>query len=799
MLKRILHDALLFLFSRGSGFSEKCVPSSDSLHIATPKSRQPASLTDRSATSHAGPSLSPPRSRIPQVTPRFAGIRSTSSFVSRASARRAFLSLLLLLVATAVLRSFCITWRCAHGGRTSRSSAFGGGTAGGDGIAEFGDSVATGERPVLDLRRNSRLWNIVMRSHGEPSDQTALDDAHLESESTRESTGESLTPNSWPLGEPRLFVPLLASSPPLSSSAASLSLPTTTTDSTATIPLPAPREHLTATASASASASRTGRHVLPRPQTWRPWTHSAQAAAAAGGAAPDRLSSAVAGATGELRRLLGGVRGGGAGSASSERGIPHIQLRTGLPSDDFRADAATFQRMGACKTALVAAVLERARDVLLSDTDVAWLRDPHGELYHGAMRHADVMVSSDSLSHANDEASLRADPLADSDEEDGWFSRATPRGKEVFGNAYEHALNTGVLLLRACPVTLDLALAWHHAMRTKGASEGWESLWGDQHAFNLLLRYQMFPIRVVTAPLQLPSSTTTTGTTGTTSGATGGGTSQQQGHTTVTNGASQHGMPTLGGPVDELSGRSVASNRVIWAFNARLRVAILPLALVPNGHVFFVQQLHRQHGQDGQHGQQQQPVSQQQQQQQQQEQEQWQQQQQQQHMRLPPPLAVHNTFQFHHALGKAARFREAGLWAVDPPEYYSDGNYVSMEYSTPPSIEAMEPGMLRHQAAIQHFYHVARKAFALAWLLSRKLILPRVTCFCDRWWDSLTHPCRAPGSDRDPPFACPIDYLISPLYWGGNATDMVYRPAGFLEDPRTSAEIKASRWTVRVH
>ncbi|GJP47998.1 hypothetical protein CLOM_g7239 [Closterium sp. NIES-68] len=736
MLKRILHDALLFLFSRGSGFSEKCVPSSDSLYIATPKSRQPASLTDRSATSHAGPSLSPPRSRIPQVTPRFAGIRSTSSFVSRASARRAFLSLLLLLVATAVLRSFCITWRCAHGGRTSRSSAFGGGTAGGDGIAEFGDSVATGERPVLDLRRNSRLWNIVMRSHGEPSDQTTLDDAHLESESTRESTGESLTPNSWPLGEPRLFVPLLASSPPLSSSAASLSLPTTTTDSTATIPLPAPREHLTATASASASASRTGRHADPMVRARMVPGHDLDAALArmdkrrpvmmtiANAAFHDMLLNwwfHVAESARIPENVLVGALDRGTAELCRERGIPHIQLRTGLPSDDFRADAATFQRMGACKTALVAAVLERARDVLLSDTDVAWLRDPHGELYHGAMRHADVMVSSDSLSHANDEASLRADPLADSDEEDGWFSRATPRGKEVFGNAYEHALNTGVLLLRACPVTLDLALAWHHAMRTKGASEGWESLWGDQHAFNLLLRYQMFPIRVVTAPLQLPSSTTTTGTTGTTSGATGGGTSQQQGHTTVTNGASQHGMATLGGPVDELSGRSVASNRVIWAFNARLRVAILPLALVPNGHVFFVQQLHRQHRQNGQ---QQQPVSQQQQ-QQQQEQEQWQQQQQQQRMRLPPPLAVHNTFQFHHALGKAARFREAGLWAVDPPEYYSDGNYVSMEYSTPPSIEAMEPGMLRHQAAIQHFYHVARKAFALAWLLSRKLILPR--------------------------------------------------------------------------
>ncbi|CAI5980023.1 unnamed protein product [Closterium sp. NIES-64] len=447
-----------------------------------------------------------------------------------------------------------------------------------------------------------------------------------------------------------------------------------------------------------------------------------------------------------------------------QRGIPHVHLRTGLPSDDFRADAGTFQRMGVCKTALLTALLERARDVVLSDTDVVWLRDPYNELYLGAMRHADVMVSSDSLSHANDEASLHVDPLNNTGEEGAWYRGATARGKEVFGNAYEHAFNTGVLLLRACPHMLQFALAWHHAMRTKGASEGWESLWGDQHAFNLLLRYQMFPIRVVTSPLHQPTAAAAATTTGS---------SQQQGVLPISTPpffpltlARHHGEQRSAhsttnsaesGAV-ESSAAVAASNRVIWAFNGQLRVAILPLALVPNGHVFFVQQ---PHGSPHQH-------------------------------------AIHNTFQFHHALGKAARFREAGLWAVDPPENYEEGNYLSMEYSTPPWIHAMEPGMLRHQAAMEHFYHVAQKAFALAWLLSRKIILPRVTCFCDRWWDSLSHPCRAPGSDRDPPFVCPLDYLISPLYWGSNATDMVYRPASFLEDPRTSEEIKASRRYVSI-
>ncbi|CAI7903187.1 unnamed protein product [Closterium sp. NIES-53] len=404
------------------------------------------------------------------------------------------------------------------------------------------------------------------------------------------------------------------------------------------------------------------------------------------------------------------------------------------------------------------------------------------------------MVSYDSLSHANDEASLHADALNNRGEDGAWYRGATARGREVFGNAYEHAFNTGVLLLRARPHTLQFALAWHHAMRTKGASEGWDSLWGDQHAFNLLLRYQMFPIRVVTTPLQQPT---------TAAAATTAGSSQLQGVLPISTPpffpltmARHHGeqwtahSTTSSAESGAESSAVVANNRVIWAFNGQLRVAILPLALVPNGHVFFVQQLHGSPHQHTRLEGQAQPAE-------------LQQQQQQQQLvpvrvPLPPPLAVHNTFQFHHALGKAARFREAGLWAVDPPEYYEEGNYLSMEYSTPPWIHAMQPGMLRHQAAMEHFYHVARKAYALAWLLSRKLILPRVTCFCDRWWDSLSHPCRAPGSDHDPPFLCPVDYLISPLYWGSNATDMVYRPASFLEDPRTSDEIKASRRYVSI-
>ncbi|CAI7840618.1 unnamed protein product [Closterium sp. NIES-53] len=291
-LREILRDALLFFLSSVSGgFSAKCCPSPEKLRNIAPKSRQSTTSTDRSGSSQMGPSLSPPKSRISQATPRFAGFRPTSFFVSRAAARRAFLSLLLLLVATAVLRSFCVTWRCAHGSRRSRSTAFGGG-GGDEGIVELADSVATGERPKFVLRRNSRLWNIFTRSR-EPSDCKAshrcagadLESASAAAEVTAESAAaESASPHGPSRGEPpRLFVPLPAATTTPSSASSALSIPATS--NTATIPLPAPREHRA-------------------PSRW----------AAAGGAASDRLSSAVAGATGELRRLLGGAGGAGDGS-----------------------------------------------------------------------------------------------------------------------------------------------------------------------------------------------------------------------------------------------------------------------------------------------------------------------------------------------------------------------------------------------------------------------------------------------------------------------------------------------------
>ncbi|CAI5498703.1 unnamed protein product [Closterium sp. Naga37s-1] len=408
-----------------------------------------------------------------------------------------------------------------------------------------------------------------------------------------------------------------------------------------------------------------------------------------------------------------GARSGGMGMhfrLTQHHRIPSIRLHGVLPPGNFRSNATAFQGMGMLKTAFVLAVLEAGSDVLLSDTDVVWLRDPHAYFYENAdVAHADVFVTSDSLSHSNDVASQQRSPsvMVGTDAQ-GWFRNATPRATEIFGNAYEHALNTGILFFRASPDSVALALTWHHAMRTRGRSEGWEKIWGDQHAFNMLLRYKMFPIQVVSSP-------------------------------------------TTGRPI---------SNRVFWAFSRRLKLALLPLVLFCNGHVFFEQQMPRRIG--------------------------------------VTPYAVHSTFQFHYGAGKIGRFREAGLWALDPPEFYTRGNFLSFDVKLPAWIEAMPTGIDKHQATIEYAYAVTRKALAIARLLNRFLILPHVTCYCDRWWDSLWEPCRAPGGDIDPPFTCPIDLFINPMAWGSDPTTMVYRPASFLSLPQVPNEIRLSKAVVGV-
>lgn len=61
--------------------------------------------------------------------------------------------------------------------------------------------------------------------------------------------------------------------------------------------------------------------------------------------------------------------------------------------------------MGSLKTAFIVSVLELGWDLLMSDTDVAWISNPEEVLgVGGPMGFADALLSSDSLSISNDVA-----------------------------------------------------------------------------------------------------------------------------------------------------------------------------------------------------------------------------------------------------------------------------------------------------------------------------------------------------------------------------------------------------------
>ena len=81
---------------------------------------------------------------------------------------------------------------------------------------------------------------------------------------------------------------------------------------------------------------------------------------------------------------------------------------------------------------------------------------------------------------------------------------------------------------------------------------------------------------------------------------------------------------------------------MVWGWGQRVRLFPLPTPVVESGHNAFVRHLHT---------------------------------------RLQTvPYAIHATFQLKHNLwGKMARFREAGLWMLDPPEYYRQGSFVTYD------------------------------------------------------------------------------------------------------------------------
>ena len=138
------------------------------------------------------------------------------------------------------------------------------------------------------------------------------------------------------------------------------------------------------------------------------------------------------------------------------------------------------------------------------------------------------------------------------------------------------------------------------------------------------------------------------------------------------------------------------------------------------------------------------------------------------------PVAAHATYTFDGSTGDAKRFRfaEVGLWdpASDEPDRsaYSGDAVSALDVSdnrvrtpaAPPHWRALDAGA-RQIDALKHAAAVAR-------VLDRTLVVPRLTCFCDKVWgghDNIWNfDCHYPGSadSAHAPGPCPLDHFVSP-------------------------------------
>ena len=203
------------------------------------------------------------------------------------------------------------------------------------------------------------------------------------------------------------------------------------------------------------------------------------------------------------------------------------------------------------------------------------------------------------------------------------------------------------------------------------------------------------------------------------------------------------------------------NSRLAWGFNQTVTFGVLPVSSFASGHTYFVQQMYKTQN--------------------------------------VKPYVVHTTFQFGGSAGKRHRLREGGLWQ-DPPEYYSQGQFLEVSVSKPEiprDIAAYSGTALTrfHLRAMAAQLAEIRDAFGIAVALNRTLIMPKIYCFCDRYW-GVQQNCRVPGSANfSMPFLCPLDHVMVPdqIYGRDDILTMGgvdFREYSFLENPRVPKSIK---------
>ena len=321
-------------------------------------------------------------------------------------------------------------------------------------------------------------------------------------------------------------------------------------------------------------------------------------------------------------------------SSSSSRNDQYSSSKSS--KEDIGWGSAGFHALGRAKVSLARLLVERhGADVLVSDVDAVWLRDPFP--YLRRFPEADVLASSDALAPTRDRRgggvgggrrAERRGETATAAAASAAAAAAAPDPLERWPAAAA-AANIGVVFFRS-PRSVDFLREWEETLLRSDEEEekkgSGEKQW-DQNVFNDLFRRGMV------------TTTTTT-------------TEQQQ---QIEEGASEDGARSEAAPaLSPPPPPPITASRpdgLFPAYDNSLLFGILPVDLFASGHTFFVQRLPERTGAGvglfdsgggesggGGGGGDSSPSG---------------------------PFVVHATFQFSGDEGKRHRLRERYLWAVD--------------------------------------------------------------------------------------------------------------------------------------
>ena len=420
-----------------------------------------------------------------------------------------------------------------------------------------------------------------------------------------------------------------------------------------------------------------------------------------------------------------------------------------LGSGNFRTDGEAFTLMGVKKGALVRAALSLGFNVIVSDTDVVWKRNPlvffdgRDEAFK-YNTYADMLVSSDCFSGAYDRQlreqgaerlrKIASDGLNDLTDDTNWWEGLGDLFHEQNGNCILTNFNTGVLFFRATHIARRLVDSWIRTMMSGGAyafgisrEEQGKSIMDDQQSLNFLVR---------NGPPRLSDD--------------------------VEYSAALH-KPLLLVPEGE--------GHLFWAYNRQLRMGYLPLHLFANGYTHWVQQLSSNYTNED--------------------------------MSVGViPFSTHATTTFYGYDGKRSRFRSDLTWLEDDDAYYN-GKFVVLkmhknEYPMQVFNESASE-IERHMWAMTHTVLSIRNGFAIARALDRKLIIPSFLCFCDRYFNNVLPYCRTPGSALELPFECPTDHVFNVGAFERKKGTFPYRENSFLRNPRVPEAILKSPRIILSH